>query len=225
LRHYVVECLSKRWSPQQVCRALKKRFPEEKHRHLARPRATPSVFANVVPGHRHWRRGRQSAQAPRRRGQAERGPGARQFRSREGSSAGRRRGTPLILAREHLSFTGAPGPPRSSAAGGLGFGRRIWAPHSLSNHENFRPVAVQPTGLPQPPGAHLPQHFRRPGSGRPDGLPEPADRKSPVPRHASNTGLYVDPHAPHHARTCPALIYPSKPAVSKSENARTVLRM
>jgi IS30 family transposase len=30
-----VECLSKRWSPQQVCRALKKRFPEEKHRHLA----------------------------------------------------------------------------------------------------------------------------------------------------------------------------------------------
>jgi IS30 family transposase len=35
LRHYVVECLSKRWSPQQVCRALKERFPGEKHRHLA----------------------------------------------------------------------------------------------------------------------------------------------------------------------------------------------
>lgn len=35
LRDFVVECLSKRWSPQQVCRALKKRFPGEKHRHLA----------------------------------------------------------------------------------------------------------------------------------------------------------------------------------------------
>ncbi|MBT2595983.1 IS30 family transposase [Arthrobacter sp. ISL-72] len=35
LRHYVVECLSKRWSPQQVCRALKQRFPGQKHRHLA----------------------------------------------------------------------------------------------------------------------------------------------------------------------------------------------
>ena len=35
LRDYVVECLSKRWSPQQVCRALKERFPGEKHRHLA----------------------------------------------------------------------------------------------------------------------------------------------------------------------------------------------
>lgn len=35
LRHYVVECLSKRWSPQQVCQALKERFPGEKHRHLA----------------------------------------------------------------------------------------------------------------------------------------------------------------------------------------------
>lgn len=35
LRGYVVECLSKRWSPQQVCRALKERFPEETHRHLA----------------------------------------------------------------------------------------------------------------------------------------------------------------------------------------------
>ncbi|MBT2521139.1 IS30 family transposase, partial [Arthrobacter sp. ISL-28] len=35
LRRYVVECLSKRWSPQQVCRALKARFPGEKHRHLA----------------------------------------------------------------------------------------------------------------------------------------------------------------------------------------------
>lgn len=35
LRHYVVECLSKRWSPQQVCRALKQRFPGEKCRHLA----------------------------------------------------------------------------------------------------------------------------------------------------------------------------------------------
>jgi len=34
LRHYVVECLSKRWSPQQVCRALKERFPGEKARHL-----------------------------------------------------------------------------------------------------------------------------------------------------------------------------------------------
>lgn len=34
LRQYVVECLSKRWSPQQVCRALKERFPGEKHRHL-----------------------------------------------------------------------------------------------------------------------------------------------------------------------------------------------
>lgn len=35
LRHNVVECLSKRWSPQQVCRALKQRFPGEKNRHLA----------------------------------------------------------------------------------------------------------------------------------------------------------------------------------------------
>ncbi len=35
LRHYVVECLSKRWSPQQACRALKERFPGEKHRYLA----------------------------------------------------------------------------------------------------------------------------------------------------------------------------------------------
>lgn len=35
LRHYVVECLSKRWSPQQVCHALKERFPGETHRHLA----------------------------------------------------------------------------------------------------------------------------------------------------------------------------------------------
>jgi len=34
LRHYVVGCLSKRWSPQQVCRALKEQFPGEKHRHL-----------------------------------------------------------------------------------------------------------------------------------------------------------------------------------------------
>jgi IS30 family transposase len=35
LRQYVVECLSKRWSPQQVCRALRERFPGERHRHLA----------------------------------------------------------------------------------------------------------------------------------------------------------------------------------------------
>lgn len=35
LRVYVVECLSKRWSPQQVCRALKERFPGESRRHLA----------------------------------------------------------------------------------------------------------------------------------------------------------------------------------------------
>lgn len=34
LRQFVVECLSKRWSPQQVCRALKERFPSELHRHL-----------------------------------------------------------------------------------------------------------------------------------------------------------------------------------------------
>ncbi|WP_370874022.1 transposase [Arthrobacter bambusae] len=27
LRHYVVDCLSKRWSPQQVCQALRERFP------------------------------------------------------------------------------------------------------------------------------------------------------------------------------------------------------
>ncbi|MEC3853186.1 IS30 family transposase [Paenarthrobacter ureafaciens] len=35
LRTYVVQCLSKRWSPQQVSRALKQRFPGESHRHLA----------------------------------------------------------------------------------------------------------------------------------------------------------------------------------------------
>ncbi|NKR10435.1 hypothetical protein A5N17_12710 [Arthrobacter sp. D2] len=34
LRRYVVACLSKRWSPQQVCQALKSRFPGEAHRHL-----------------------------------------------------------------------------------------------------------------------------------------------------------------------------------------------
>lgn len=35
LRVYVVECLSKQWSPQPVCRALKERFPGESRRHLA----------------------------------------------------------------------------------------------------------------------------------------------------------------------------------------------
>lgn len=35
LRGYVEECLSKRWSPQQVSRALKQRFPGESRRHLA----------------------------------------------------------------------------------------------------------------------------------------------------------------------------------------------
>lgn len=35
LRQYVVKGLSMRWSPQQVCRSLKDRFPEESHRHLA----------------------------------------------------------------------------------------------------------------------------------------------------------------------------------------------
>ncbi|WP_371745993.1 helix-turn-helix domain-containing protein [Arthrobacter oryzae] len=35
LRDYVVACLSKRWSPQQVSWALEERFPGEKHRHLA----------------------------------------------------------------------------------------------------------------------------------------------------------------------------------------------
>jgi IS30 family transposase len=34
LRQFVVEFLSKRWSPQQVCRALQERFPGECHRHL-----------------------------------------------------------------------------------------------------------------------------------------------------------------------------------------------
>ncbi|MHC6232019.1 IS30 family transposase [Arthrobacter sp. MMS24-T111] len=35
LGDYVVACLSKRWSPQQVSQALRERFPGEKHRHLA----------------------------------------------------------------------------------------------------------------------------------------------------------------------------------------------
>lgn len=35
LREFVVGRLAQRWSPQQVCRALKKRFPGEPHRHLA----------------------------------------------------------------------------------------------------------------------------------------------------------------------------------------------
>jgi IS30 family transposase len=34
LREFVVEHLAKRWSPQQVCRALKDRFPDEPNRHL-----------------------------------------------------------------------------------------------------------------------------------------------------------------------------------------------
>ncbi|MGJ3192293.1 IS30 family transposase [Paenarthrobacter sp. FR1] len=34
LRGYIVECLSKRWSPQQVCNALRSRFPGEGRRHL-----------------------------------------------------------------------------------------------------------------------------------------------------------------------------------------------
>ncbi|WP_181038595.1 IS30 family transposase [Arthrobacter sp. ZGTC131] len=44
LRHYVVECLSKRRSPQQVCRALKERFPGEKHRHLAHERVYRALY-------------------------------------------------------------------------------------------------------------------------------------------------------------------------------------
>jgi IS30 family transposase len=35
LRQYVVKGLAMRWSPQQVCRSLKDRFPGESHRHLA----------------------------------------------------------------------------------------------------------------------------------------------------------------------------------------------
>jgi IS30 family transposase len=35
LRQYVVECLAKRWSAQQVCRALEEQFPGPSHRQLA----------------------------------------------------------------------------------------------------------------------------------------------------------------------------------------------
>jgi IS30 family transposase len=69
LREFVVERLAKRWSPQQVRQALKERFPDEPHRHLAHEtiyrafyylsiRPVPSGSARVLRSGRHDRRPR-----------------------------------------------------------------------------------------------------------------------------------------------------------------------
>lgn len=61
LRHYVVECLSKRWGPQHVGRALEQGFRGEKRRQLAHEtiyralyqlsiRPVPSVFSATAFG-------------------------------------------------------------------------------------------------------------------------------------------------------------------------------
>jgi hypothetical protein len=54
LRHYVVECLSKRWSPQQVCRALKERFPGEKARHLVHETVYRVRWPSTPRSPRRW---------------------------------------------------------------------------------------------------------------------------------------------------------------------------
>ena len=50
LREFVVGRLAQRWSPQQVCQALRKRFPGESHRHLAHETTYRALYKlNIQP--------------------------------------------------------------------------------------------------------------------------------------------------------------------------------